>query len=151
MTWSANESLMILIFFFLGGNNLSFENPFTIRPVFYIIWRFCFCLCTLLVSSKWLHDHFPSDQLEFTSHPGKLLLSANGMCSSSLSFILHFLIFHDKGYFPCCMCRSDRMWMWLIFFFVLLFSPSPFFLDNNSVYLISAVQYIHLCCFVARP
>lgn len=20
--------------------------------------------------------------------------------------------FHDKGYFPCCMCTNDKMWMW---------------------------------------
>lgn len=35
---------------------------------FLIMWLFSFCLYTITVSQKWLNDHFPSDQLEFTSH-----------------------------------------------------------------------------------
>lgn len=87
--------------------NFCFENPFTIRPVINIMWIFCvcffFCFYTILVPHKWLGPDV-SDQLEVASH------------SSRINFpFLHIalpLLSHDKGYFPCCVCTNEIMWMW---------------------------------------
>lgn len=59
--------------------------------------------------------------------------------------------FHDKGYFPCCMCTNDKMWMWFHLFVCLFFLSLSlsFFLDHDSISNLSAAQYIHLCCFPA--
>lgn len=51
--------------------------------------------------------------------------------------------FHDKGYFPCCMCTNDKMWMWF-HLFVCLFFLSLHSFWTTTQYLISVLHSIFI-------
>lgn len=114
---------MILI---ILGSSLSFENPFTIRPVLCIFEYFVsisFFLFTIpFVSHNYMTSfHLTNGKLKSLMLPGNGTMNfphiIPSYCTPSP--------FHDKGYFPCCMCTNDKMWMWF-HLFVCVFSLHSF-------------------------
>lgn len=113
-----NERLMILI---ISGSNLSFQNPFTISPVFYIILMFVsvssFCKKEKILAILDTSDCMTSVHLTlwsvWVSPENCSFLGMGHFRWISLSDFLHIALspFHDKGYIPCCMCTNDKMWM----------------------------------------